>query len=163
MRVVHFEIGFSLFDSYAVVSPFIAWRNFKLKGRPEKERAYRKYGIRQARLDLIQKWSKLCSRHYKETSPHKNKRIRLVIPIILENTNFWDKRPTSEAWITIPRWASENTKGTRILLSLWGQNTPHVLGLLHGLSWCISDLPYFQVRLLSKVAWNAKWDMRTLP
>ena len=127
------------------------------------QRAYRKYGIRQARLDLIQKWSKLCSRHYKEISPHKNKRIRLVIPIILENTNFWDKKPTSEAWITIPRWASENTKGTRILLSLWGQNTPHVLGLLHGLSWCISDLPYFQVRLLSKVAWNAKWDMRTLP
>ena len=35
MRVVHFEIGFSLFDSYAVVNPFIAWRNFKLKGRPE--------------------------------------------------------------------------------------------------------------------------------
>ena len=32
-------MGFSLFDSYAVVNPFIAWRNFKLKGKPEKERA----------------------------------------------------------------------------------------------------------------------------
>ena len=58
---VHFKIRFSLFDSYAVVNVFIAWRNFKLKGRPEKEQAYRKYGIRQARLDLIQRW---C-RHYK--------------------------------------------------------------------------------------------------
>ena len=43
---VHVEIGFSLFDLYAVVNAFIACRNFKLKGRPEKERAYRKYGLR---------------------------------------------------------------------------------------------------------------------
>ena len=27
--ILHVEIGFSLFDSYAVVNPFIAWRNFK--------------------------------------------------------------------------------------------------------------------------------------
>ena len=32
-ETVHVEIGFSLFDSYAVVNPFIAWRNFKLKAR----------------------------------------------------------------------------------------------------------------------------------
>ena len=50
---VHLEIGFSLFDSCAVVNPFIAWRNFKLKGRPEKERAYGNYSIRKARLDII--------------------------------------------------------------------------------------------------------------
>ena len=31
---VHVEIGFSLFDLYAVVNVFIACRNFKLKGRP---------------------------------------------------------------------------------------------------------------------------------
>ena len=85
-EIIHVEIGFSLFDSYAVVNPFIAWRNFKLKGKPEKERAYRKYGIRQARLDLIQKWTKLCSRHYKVTLPHKKKRIRLLIPVIREST-----------------------------------------------------------------------------
>ena len=76
---VHVEIGFSLFDSYAVINAFIAWRNFKLKGRPEKERAYRKYGIRQARLDLIQRWCKRCSRHYKATKPHKNKRLKRVM------------------------------------------------------------------------------------
>ena len=34
---VHVEIGFSLFDSYAVLNAFIAWRNFNLKGGPEKE------------------------------------------------------------------------------------------------------------------------------
>ena len=88
LRIVQVEIGFSLFDSYAVVNPFIAWRNFKLKGKPEKERAYRKYGIRQARLDLIQKWTKLCSRHYKDTLPHKNKRIRLVMPVMIEILSF---------------------------------------------------------------------------
>ena len=47
---------------------------------------------------------------------------------------FWDKKPTSEAWITIPRWASENTKGTRILLSLWEQDKPYILG-------CCMDFP----------------------
>ena len=66
------EIGFSLFDSYAVVNPFIAWRNFKLKGRPEKERAWNKYGIREARLQLITLLCKRCSRHYKRTQLHKN-------------------------------------------------------------------------------------------
>ena len=76
---VHVEIGFSLFDSYAVVNAFIAWRNFKLKGRPEKERSYRKCGIRQARLDLIQRWCKRCSRHYKATKPHKNKHLKRVM------------------------------------------------------------------------------------
>ena len=52
-ETVHVEIGFSLFDSYAVVNPFIAWRNFKLKGKTEQERAYMKHGIRQARLDQL--------------------------------------------------------------------------------------------------------------
>ena len=55
-------------------SPFLT-----RKGRPEKERAYRKYGIRQARLDLIQRWCKRSSRHYKLTKPHKNKRMKRVI------------------------------------------------------------------------------------
>ena len=89
---VHVEIGFSLFDSYAVVNAFIAWRNFKLKCRPEKERAYRKYGIRQARLDFIQRWCKRCSRHYKLTKPHKNKRMKRVMILynnqLVETTYF---------------------------------------------------------------------------
>ena len=76
------EIGFSLFDSYAVVNAYIAWKNFKLKGLSEKERAYKKYGIRQARLDLIQKWCKRCSRHYKPTKPHKNKRLKRVMILL---------------------------------------------------------------------------------
>ena len=39
-EIAHVEIRFSLFDSYAVVNPFIAWRNIKLKGKAEQERAY---------------------------------------------------------------------------------------------------------------------------
>ena len=58
---------------------YFPYGEYKIKGKPKKERAYPKYGIRQARLDLMQKWTKLCSRHYKETLPHKKKRIRLVI------------------------------------------------------------------------------------
>ena len=73
-----------------VVNAYIAWKNFKLKGRPEKERAY--YGIRQARLDLIQRWCKRCSRHYKLTKPHKNKRLKRVMILcnnqLVETTYF---------------------------------------------------------------------------
>ena len=75
-----------------MVNAFIAWKNFKLKGRPEKERAYRKYGIRQARLDLIQRGCKRCSRHYKLTKPHKNKRVKRVMILcnnqLVETTYF---------------------------------------------------------------------------
>ena len=73
------EIGFALFDSYVVVNSFIAWRNHILSGRPEKERCHKKYGIREARLKLIPRWAKRCSRHYKRTEPHRQKRLRLVI------------------------------------------------------------------------------------
>ena len=108
---VHVEIGFSLFDSYAVVNAFIAWRNFKLKGRPEKERAYRKYGIRQARLDLIQRWCKRCSRHYKLRKPHKNKRLkRVIIPCNnepAENSYFWVEMHASKGW-SVVSWRAEN-------------------------------------------------------
>ena len=45
--------GFSFFKSCVVVNPFIDWRNFKLKGRAEKERAYGNHSIRKARLDII--------------------------------------------------------------------------------------------------------------
>ncbi len=47
------EIGFSLFDSFVVVNSFIAWRNHILKGKPEKQRTWKKCGIRAARLQLI--------------------------------------------------------------------------------------------------------------
>ena len=67
------EIGLALFDSYVIVNAFIAWRNHILSGRPEKERSWRKYGIRAARLSLITRQAKRCSRHYPPTQPHKNK------------------------------------------------------------------------------------------
>ena len=54
--------------------------------------AYRKYGIRQARLDLIQRWCTRCSRHYKLTKPHKNKRMKRVMILcnnqLVETTYF---------------------------------------------------------------------------
>ena len=76
--VVLFEIGFSLFDSFAIVNPFIAWRNHILKDQPEKDRKLQKYSIREARLKIIEKWAKRCSRHYKRTRPHRSKRQRVV-------------------------------------------------------------------------------------
>ena len=75
---VTFEIGFSLFDSFAVVNAYIAWRNHILKDKPEKESKLQKYSIREARLKLIERWAKRCSRHYKRTRPHRNKRQRIV-------------------------------------------------------------------------------------
>ena len=61
-----------------MVNSFIAWRNHVLSGRPSKERSYKKYGIREARLNLITRWAKRCSRHYKRTQPHRQKRVRMV-------------------------------------------------------------------------------------
>ena len=55
------------------------WKKHILKGRPEKERKWLKYGIREARLQLISRWPKRCSRHYQRTKPHKQKRQRIVI------------------------------------------------------------------------------------
>ena len=78
------EIGFALFDSYVVVNSFIAWRNHILSGRPG-ERCHKMYGIREARLKLIARWVKRCSRHYKRTGPHRPKRLRLVITNIYQN------------------------------------------------------------------------------
>ena len=67
------EIGFSLFDSFVTVNSYIAWKNHILKGRPEKDRGWLKYGIREARLQLISRWAKRCSRHYQRTKPHIEK------------------------------------------------------------------------------------------
>ena len=160
---MHVEIGFSLFVSYAVVNAFIAWKNFKLKGRPEKERAYRKYGIRQARLDLIQRWCKRCSRHYKLTKPHKNKRLkRVIIPCNnepAENTYFWVEIHASEDRVTISRRASKHTKRTGLLRCLWREDETTMLGLFARIERCLSGLPYFRETLLSKDAWYSKGDM----
>ena len=49
-----------------------------MKGRPEKERAWKKYGIREARLQLITRWAKRCSLHYERAQAHKKKRMRIV-------------------------------------------------------------------------------------
>ena len=60
------------------------WRNHVLSGRPSKERAYKKYDIREARLKLITRWVKRCSRHYKRTQPHRQKRLRMVLAYLYE-------------------------------------------------------------------------------
>ena len=49
-----------------------------VKDRPEKERFWVKYGVREARLKLITRWAKRASRHYEATQPHKQKLRRLV-------------------------------------------------------------------------------------
>ena len=44
----------------------------------EKLRKSIKYGVRNFRLKLIQRWAKKAIRHYAQTQPHKNKRKKLV-------------------------------------------------------------------------------------
>ena len=68
-----------LFDSFAIVNAYIAWRNHILKDKPEEQRKWEKYGVREARLKLITLWAKRCGRHYEKMKPHKNKRLRRVI------------------------------------------------------------------------------------
>ena len=81
---LHFGIGLSLFDSYVIVNSYIAWKNNIIKGEPESHHYCKKYQIRQVRLRLIQRWTKRCSRHYKATQPHRQKRLQIVnIPIAI--------------------------------------------------------------------------------
>lgn len=42
-----------------------------LKGKPLKKQKDRKFGIREARVSLIQRWSKRCMRHYPKNMPTK--------------------------------------------------------------------------------------------
>ena len=82
--VTVYEIGLSLFDSYVIVNSYIAWKNNIIKGEPESHHYCKKYQIRQVRLRLIQRWTKRCSRHYKATQPHRQKRLQIVnIPIAI--------------------------------------------------------------------------------
>ena len=83
------EIGFSLFDSFVLVNSFIAWRNHTLKGKPEKQRFWKKYGIRQGRLNLITRWAKRCSRHYPSQQPHRQKRLKIVNLISIDNSKIY--------------------------------------------------------------------------
>ena len=78
--ITNVEIGFSLFDSFAVVNAYIAWKNHVLKDKPDSEKLRKsiKYGVRNFRLKLIQRWAKKAMRHYAQTQPHKNKRQKLV-------------------------------------------------------------------------------------
>ena len=80
ISITFFEIGFALFDSFAIVNSYIAWKNHILKGKPKKHRAYKKYSMREARLALIERWAKRAMRHYKAPQPHAKKRRRLVLP-----------------------------------------------------------------------------------
>ena len=121
------------------------------------------YLISNIRLDLIQRWCKQCSRHYKLTKPHKNKRLkRVIIPCNnepAENTYFWVEIHASEARVTVSRRASKHTKRTGLLRCLWREDETTMLGLLARIERCLSGLPYFRETLLSKDAWYSKWDM----
>ena len=50
----------------------------RLKGKPENFRSYVKYGVREARLALIERWAKRAMRHFPKTKPHAKKRMRKV-------------------------------------------------------------------------------------
>ena len=90
------------------------------------------YLISNIRLDLIQRWCKQCSRHYKLTKPHKNKRLkRVIIPCNnepAENTYFWVKIHASKARIAVSWRASKHAKSTgycvvcgeKMRLQCWG-------------------------------------------
>ena len=82
------EIGFALFESFALVNSFIAWRNQVLKDRSEKEGSWVKYGVQEARLKLITRWAKRASRHYEATQPEKKKTSAFSIIHITNNNSF---------------------------------------------------------------------------
>ena len=59
-----------------------------LKDKPETERSWVKYGVREARLKLITRWAKLASRHYEATQLQKEKTSAFSIIYIANNNSF---------------------------------------------------------------------------
>ena len=143
------EIGFALFDSYVVVNSFIAWRNHILSGRPTKERAYMKYGIREARLKLITRWAKRCSRHYQRTRSHKQKRLRLVILlywllVTCAVLYIWGKMHSCACWRTTS-WQTRavTTNWCEAKLSCMRQNNElFLLGLYYWNKWLLPSVSF---------------------
>ena len=154
------EIGLALFDSYVVVNAFIAWRNHILSGRPEKERSWRKYGIRAARLSLITRWAKRCSRHYPPTQPHKNKRQKLVNSLTKRNMHvycMWARMPSCQTWDKAPRQSSsESSRIETQLCGLWENNYTYLLGMHDRATGLLSGLSASPSRLQRKASWLEK-------
>ena len=154
------EIGLALFDSYVVVNAFIAWRNHILSGRPEKERSWKKYGIRAARLSLITRWAKRCSRHYPPTLPHKNKRQKLVNSFA-KSKRFvyctWDQLRSRETWDKAP-WQStpESSRIEFEVCDVLKKYHAYLLGMHDRTTGLLSCLPAPSSRLQQKAPWPEK-------
>ena len=125
--------------------------------------AYRKYGIRQARLVLIQRWCTRCSRHYKLTKPHKNKRMKRVIILynnqLVETTYFELKSMPVKRGSLYHDEPADIQIGARLLCCLWNEEKSAVLKMLAWIEGCLSGLSHIRVRLFSKDAWDAERDM----
>ena len=161
--ITFFEIGFALFDSFAIVNSYIAWKNHILKGKPEKHRAYKKYSVREARLALIEIWAKLAMRHYKAPQPHAKKRRRLVLFVhktVGIKSYYWAQSEFHTAGFKAPWWAHTTTiqVGAKMRNMRWTYQVA-LLGLYWGYWWYISSLPYERAAMQHEASSNSSGDL----
>ena len=127
-----------------MVNSYIAWRNHHLKGKPENQRKWVKYGMREARLELITRWAKRAMRHYPKTQPHKNKRRRIVTQVYLMNLPFkwaWRVR-TCATGIAVSRETSKIAWRPRSLCYLRWKNRFSLLGVFSGSWWNLANMSF---------------------
>ena len=139
------------------------WKNHILKGRPEKERKWLKYGIREARLQLISRWAKRCSRHYQRTKPHKQKRQRIVISKSSYNLSLlsWKAHQSSHTHCIMKYlWKCHLDQ---VIVSYVVPRRSYAVGVWYGSTGNFSCMPNFEARLFPANAPDSKWNIDNLP
>ena len=110
--ITFFEIGFALFDSFAIVNSYIAWKNHILKGKPKKHRAYKKYRAGSP-FGVDRKMGQACYASLQGTTAScKKKRRRLVLSLqktVVIQSYHWAQSESHTAGVKAPWWAHRAT------------------------------------------------------
>ena len=110
--ITFFQIGFALFDSFAIVNSYIAWKNHILKGKPKKHRAYKKYRAGSS-FGVDRKMGQACYASLQGTTAScKKKRRRLVLSLqktVVIQSYHWAQSESHTAGVKAPWWAHRAT------------------------------------------------------
>ena len=89
--------------------------NHDLKNKPRKQRTWKKYGIRESRLNLITCWAKRCSRHYANIKALQKETIESCIFFVtvstrdtFDNTVLGYTQKTSKIKVNFERFINED-------------------------------------------------------
>ena len=160
--ITFFEIGFALFDSFAIVNSYIAWKNHILKGRPKKHRAYKKYRAGNS-FGVDRKMGQACYASLQGTtaSCKKNEGVWYF----LFRKLLWSRVTIEHKANPIRPESKHHDEPIELpFKSVWScvmRETYQValLGLYRGYWWYISSLPYERAAMQHGASPNSSGDL----